>query len=793
MKNLSLKSKLISTFLIVGLLPIICVGIYSYFKSSNTLEKAAIEKLVAVKNIKGEAVKRYFGTIRNQILTFSGNVSTVEAMKHFKEEFHTYRNDADVSKVDIIVYKEKLKNFYANEFGKKYLEENGKSIDIDNLLGQLSDTEIALQYQYIAKNPNPLGSKETLDYASDGSRYSKTHSIYHPSIRDFLQKFGYYDIFLVDIKSGDIVYSVFKELDYATSLKTGPYSNTNFAEAFNKAKDLSTVGSYVIVDYKKYSPSYESPASFIAAPIWDEGKKVGVAVFQMPIDRLNAIMSERSGMGKTGETYLFGPDKLMRSDSFLDSKNFNVVSSFKNPEKGTLSGEPVEEVLKGRTDYKISTNYLNHKVISAYTPIDILGLKWGLIAEVNLKEAFTSVVTIRNAIFIMTAISMILITFLAFSISGNLSNRISSIVEKLQSSTSQVAKSSESISSSSNQLSAASTKQASSLQETVSSIDEISSMVQRNSDSANTSAEVSKKSNDAANRGKEIVGSMINSISEISDSNNEIANEMQTNNEEISKIVGVIAEIGDKTKVINDIVFQTKLLSFNASVEAARAGEHGKGFAVVAEEVGNLASMSGKAALEITEMLDSSIKQVTEIVDNTKRKVENLVMTSKEKVTTGTKTAQECGEALDEILLNVSSVNEMVREIASASVEQSTGVKEVTRAMQEVDQTTHQNTAVAQQSSFMANDLKKQADGLNKVVNELLGVVNGGLENSEMSMFKDKDTLPMENTQDNIISISKEKSSKDTEVRSEHFEVAKASGSDLGDVPSMSDPRFEDL
>jgi methyl-accepting chemotaxis protein len=210
-------------------------------------------------------------------------------------------------------------------------------------------------------------------------------------------------------------------------------------------------------------------------------------------------------------------------------------------------------------------------------------------------------------------------------------------------------------------------------------------------------------------------------------------------------------------------------------------------FAVVAEEVGNLASMSGKAALEITEMLDQSMKQVSEIVETTKKKVEILVTTSKGKVEAGTRTAHECGEALEEILLNVSSVNEMVREIATASSEQSTGVKEVTKAMQQLDQTTHQNTSVAQESSAMAQRLKGQADQLNGAVKELMCVVSGERSFSQT-------------VENNIIHVANEK--RDSRVldlpkrkivhEQERSRGLKVSGLDT-EIPIDSDDRFEDL
>jgi methyl-accepting chemotaxis protein len=622
MKKLNLRSKLITSFLLAGLIPLIAVGYYSYNQSTKALQKKAVDKLVAVRNIKGEAIKRYFDNIRSQIITFSETVSTVDAMRDFNLAFESFLDENQFTEKNIQKYKISLVRYYQDKFGRKYQNETGNNVNTLDFLSQLSNLELALQYYYISANPKPFGSKEEFDFALDNSTYSKLHAKYHPSIRNFLNEFGYYDIFLIDIKSGHIVYSVFKELDFATSLVKGPYKDTNIADAFQKAKEINNPNGFILVDYKKYTPSYEAPASFIATPIWDKGKKIGIAMFQMPIDKLNTIMGERSGMGKTGETYLVGPDFFMRSDSYNDKENFSVVNSFRSQNTSLSESQSVIEALNGKSADLIGKNYLGDEVISAYAPIDVLGLKWALVADFATSEAFESAVKIRNTLFVIIGVTFLVIVLFAFFLSSSISNKIKDISKKLLTNAKEVGDSSEDISSISSKLSEASIRTSSSLQETVSSIDEISSMVQTNADAAGNSTQVSSRSKEAANLGKQKVVSMIASINEISASNEEIATEMKNNSRDISGIVKVISEIGEKTKVINDIVFQTKLLSFNASVEAARAGEHGKGFAVVAEEVGNLAAMSGKAAHEITEMLDSSIEKVTDIVEATKEKVE---------------------------------------------------------------------------------------------------------------------------------------------------------------------------
>jgi methyl-accepting chemotaxis protein len=376
----------------------------------------------------------------------------------------------------------------------------------------------------------------------------------------------------------------------------------------------------------------------------------------------------------------------------------------------------------------------------------------------------------------------------------NVNQSLNLVTEKLIKNAQQLKIESENVSENSRTLNEASSRQASSLQETVSSVDEISSMVQRNADAANSSTRVSTKSTDVATKGRKTVDSMIGSMNEIGKSNEDIMAEIHHSNNEISQISKLIAEIGDKTKVINDIVFQTKLLSFNASVEAARAGEHGKGFAVVAEEVGNLASMSGKAALEITQMLDSSIKKVTSIVDNTKMKVEKLMKLGKEKVDHGKQTANECGESLDEILKNVLSVNDMVQEIATASAEQSTGVQEVTKAIQEIDQTNHQNAAVAAQANAMAEKLHHQADELNSAINELVLLVGGHNKiniNVAPGQGADNGFFNQQAKLENVIAMPENKQN-GKKLSADFSKTKKVVGLET-EVPASNDPRFEDL
>jgi methyl-accepting chemotaxis protein len=389
----------------------------------------------------------------------------------------------------------------------------------------------------------------------------------------------------------------------------------------------------------------------------------------------------------------------------------------------------------------------------------------------------------RKLMLSFSLIAIFISLALAYVTLRSLSRAIDQVIAQLTDNSNQVTSAAQQIASSSEELSQATTEQASSLEETASSIEEMNSMVKKSSDNADRSATLAEGSGASAARGKRVVTEVIQAIGEIDSSNTEMMKQINDSNHQIGEIVKVISAIGEKTKVINDIVFQTKLLSFNASVEAARAGEHGKGFAVVAEEVGNLAQMSGNAAKEISSMLDSSIQRVENIVAETKSRAESLMITGKQKVEAGTSVAKECGEVLDEIVTNVQTVKEMSTQIASACREQSQGVQEITKAMATLDQVTQTNAATSEEAASAAEELSAQADALRGVVGVLVATVKGGGTASAAAA----PASPARSS--NVRPI---KSARSASRAFSPTSFKQAAGAELS-VPSEADPRFEDV
>lgn len=363
------------------------------------------------------------------------------------------------------------------------------------------------------------------------------------------------------------------------------------------------------------------------------------------------------------------------------------------------------------------------------------------------------------------------------------------VVEELQKTTKNVDSTSSQIAESSQSLSQAATEQAASLEETAASLEEITAMIGKSAENAGLTANSSSESQTKAEQGRTAVDQMMNSMEDISHSNIEIMNQVNHSNEQMTEIVKVIQEIGDKTKVINDIVFQTKLLSFNASVEAARAGEHGKGFAVVAEEVGNLAQMSGNAAKEISEMLQSSMKKVENIVQESKTKVEILIEQGKEKVESGVNTAKLCADSLNEIVANISKVSVLAQEISSASKEQSQGVGEINKAMGQLDTVTQQNAATSHDVANSAESLSKESRVLRSAVDELIVAIYGVKDSTNNSK---KPTIKSDEPAiNNVVNFKNTRKNNEVVAKSSQTVIKKAAGDDL--VPDRNHTGFQDF
>ena len=277
---------------------------------------------------------------------------------------------------------------------------------------------------YIDRNPYPQGEKYRLNDAGDGSLYSAVHARFHPWFHKLHEDHEFYDIFLLDTE-GNLVYSVVKELDYATNMRRGQWAETDLAKAFRKAAENPRPDYLAFFDFRPYPPSLDAPASFISTPvIGAAGELLGVLAFQMPIGRINAIMGNLEGMGETGESYIVGTDYLMRSDSRFSEESTILIRR--------IVSKAAREALAGRSGVEEMIDYRGVPVMSAYRSFEFLGTRWALIAEIDLEELSQPIFTMQYTLMIVGLGVITFIGLLGFLVARGIAQPIETITHVMR-------------------------------------------------------------------------------------------------------------------------------------------------------------------------------------------------------------------------------------------------------------------------------------------------------------------------------------------------------------------------
>ncbi|MES2746716.1 MAG: methyl-accepting chemotaxis protein [Bdellovibrionota bacterium] len=531
-----------------------------------------------------------------------------------------------------------------------------------------------------------------------------------------------------------------------------------------------------------------------------------LAMYQATVDQRDLIMiKDHAGKLKTHEDMKLSvadaKENLGKLKAKVDSEHTERVAKVSDDfdrwvdlaEKAALLSEG------GKSDEAFVLMAKEGDVINSRLETDLLSLMkdFSQIVIDSIKADQVSYERSRNFGITLSLLGLLIGSSLAAFISRAITRSIDHMVHTLSDSATQIASASKQISGSAAGLAETASTQASSLEETSSAIEEMNSMVGRNAQAARESNAIAKGGLESAVRGQKVVQAMMASMEEINIANKEVMRQTNESNQKFAEIVQVIHAIGNKTKVINEIVFQTKLLSFNASVEAARAGEHGKGFAVVAEEVGNLAQMSGNAAKDITALLDGSIEKVQSIINESKTQVERIVHDNARKVESGTKIASECRDVLTDIVQGITSVSRMVETVAEASDEQARGINEINRAINQLDQVTQQNASTSEEAASASEELSAQAGNMKVAVSSLEHIVRGGqtvvVEPATLAVrpvAAAHKPAPQKPGKNNVIRIGQSKAAPHSASASTPT-LSRVSGSDI--VPSENDSRFKDI
>ena len=735
MKQMGLGLKLMVFFLLVGLIPFGISSVVSLSKSSNALSDAAYDQLKGMREIKKNQIKNFFHERQNDMQMLISIVrdqlinSTESGLQTRKQAISIIRSEAEA------VYKftnswqgneEDLKDLLASiEVGKtgyiwgvdydgNYVVSKNRQRDGENILGAKDSNNVFFIKEAIAKTKKLQGNEidyQIYPWKNKGETDARDKvaalvsipekqwvigvSVYFDELMslealkknnrrnlkffdEYVEAYGYSDLFIIE-KDGLISYTVSKEADYKTNIIKGKYSNSGLGKL---VKSVFRTKEYGIADFEPYAASNNEPCAFIAQPVVLDGKVEKIVALQLSLDSINSIMQQREGMGKTGETYLVGLDKLMRSDSFLDPTHHSVKASFANPSAGSVDTEAVRLALSGRENTKIISDYNGNPALSAFTPLKVGHTTWALIAEIDESEAFAAVKTMKWLMIMLSIVSVLAIVGIAFLITRSITKPINAIAAGMSEGANQVAAASAQVSSASHSLAEGASHQAASIEETSSSMEEMSSMTKKNTENAGHADGLMKNANQKVKIADESMEQLIVSMEEISKAS-----------EETSKII----------RTIDEIAFQTNLLALNAAVEAARAGEAGAGFAVVAEEVRNLAMRSAGAAKNTSELIESIVNKIND----------------------GSQLVTTTNDAFSLVVESSIKVGGLIAEISEASREQSNGIEQVNLAITDMDKVVQKNAANAEESASASEEMNGQAEQLKSFTGKLVQLVTG--------------------------------------------------------------------
>lgn len=421
-----LAAKLLAVLILLGAIAVLVTSVLGYVQARDALEETIFNQLAAARRTKARQVEDYFRTIRNELQVLATSKMVVDATRDFHAAFEELEHRPMPDGL-----RARLEDWYA----KDYLPDVGRLLGHDVRLEDylpVGPAATYLQYHYIVANGYPATERKLLDDAGDGSRYSALHAIYHPLLRRAGAALGFFDFLLADAATGRLIYGMVKEVDFATSLRIGPYRKSNIAAAVAQCAAAPDPSVTCLVDFATYLPSGGQPIAFMAAPVIDQGTVVGVLVAQLSIEEIDRVVTgnrhwREEGFGSTGEAYIVGPSLLVRSGARLFYEDRDAYFAAE-----AAAGTPAAEldairrngspVLHQRIDNQATRAALaglegagqiigvrGKPSLDSWGPLSIPGVKWALVAKIERDEAFAPIYRLQRDLAIVGALALLVV------------------------------------------------------------------------------------------------------------------------------------------------------------------------------------------------------------------------------------------------------------------------------------------------------------------------------------------------------------------------------------------------